>query len=836
MSFPSCVRFVQEPGFVSTEPLPRNTVNIPKQRYASFSAACKAAVLAFVCALAAFAPGAVAATFCVSSTIALDAALAHFENEDEDTTIRLVRGAYFVQPITNQEDASLTIVGGYDDATCQSRTLDPRLTVLRPNQSDRIELQTKNLQLESVTFRDVAARVYLAGFGTAFSNGRLTLGRVRFEGPSADGNILVGEEVFVSQAHVEHSGSTDPDNFGSCAIEVYGPDDDDDRVVIAHSTIVGNPNRGLCVNPRPGIGDREYLLYLDNNIVYGSPFDVEIGDTSRWVVRNNVYAGFATEIGAAAPGASGNNLTSNPLFVNPAAGDYRLQVASPAVNSGRTAPQGGLPQYDIAGLARWVGVAPDRGAYESTFDDAQALVVTSTADTGAVGTLRWALNQSNASPGYSVIRFNIPGACPRVIVLDENLPAIVTPVGIDGYSQPGSHPNTFSGGIFQSTDAAICVLVTSTGAAWGLRVPEGANNGRLGVSGIAIGGFTQAAISIEAGSGSSIVGNDIRAPQPIGIFVGGTATGTQIGGPDPWQTNVIRSDDGYGVALNPPSTNSRVENNLVGIEASGNAVTSGNAIGIGISASDNTVVDNAIAGNDSIGVFVTGDRNTVRNNVFGRKVGFFVCPIGPQCDLDLANGSHGVLIQGTATRNAIESNVIANSGGHGICATSGQQNLFLANRIWNSGQLGIDLGDNGNDAANNDTQPGEAAKPNRGINPPITSSARGGERTGVARGRMQTTNGRYVMQAFASNDCAHGGQGQWFVGHAVIDITSATPGANGVVFFDVPLRTVSPQPSLLNKFVTVSATQIDESGYGHSSEMSTCVSYFDDTIFKDGFD
>lgn len=814
-------------------------MNIPTQRYAWLSTACKAAVLAFACALAAFAPAAFAATFCVSSTIALNSALDHFVDDNEDTTIRIVQGAYFVSGSALQTDSDLTIIGGYTDGSCETRSLNPSLTVLKPGSGgDSIQLHAKNLRLESLTIRDVARSVLLVARGTTFSNGRMTLGRVRFEGPATAGNVLIGEEVLVSQVLAQHSGSTSTTSFGSCALEIKGPADDDDTVTVQHSTIVNSPNKGLCINPRIGIEDIEYTLRIDNNILYGSPLDLEVGNTSRHVIRNNVIAGFATELGAQNPGASGGNISSDPLFVNAGADDYRLQNASLAINTGLTAPAPSLPSFDIVGSARWQGSAPDRGAYESNVTDiGEEIVVTDTADGNVPGTLRWAINRANASSNYSIIRFNIPGACPRIIQPGAELPGIATAIGIDGYSQPGSHPNTLNGGVFgQQTDAVVCVLIAgNTNRQYGLRVPPN-TNGQLGVSGMAFSGFLNAAVAIEAGNGSSIVGNDIRNSQPLGIFVGGSAQNTRIGGPDPWQINVIRGGFDYGVALNPPSTGTRVENNLIGLEPSGNGTIAGNGVGIGISASDNTIIDNAIAGSESMGVLITGDRNTVRNNVLGRKVGFVFCPIGVPCSLDLANGSHGVLIQGTATRNVIEANIIANSGGDGICATSGQQNLFLGNRIWNSGQLGIDLGDNGNDAANNDTLPGEAAKPNRGINPPITSSARGGDRTGSARGRMQTTNGRYVLQAFASNECANGGQGQWFVGYAVVDITSATPSANGVVFFDVPLRTANPQPSLLNKFVTVSAMQIDASGYGHSSEMSTCVSYFDDTIFKDGFD
>ncbi|MFN0060780.1 MAG: hypothetical protein ACKVX7_20180 [Planctomycetota bacterium] len=67
----------------------------------------------------------------------------------------------------------------------------------------------------------------------------------------------------------------------------------------------------------------------------------------------------------------GKNLSTNPLFLNPAVDDYRLTVASPAVNSGVNAYwssvlglDGAIRNRDRSGGVRIVGSAIDRGCFE----------------------------------------------------------------------------------------------------------------------------------------------------------------------------------------------------------------------------------------------------------------------------------------------------------------------------------------------------------------------------------------------------------------------------------------------------------------------------------------
>ena len=88
-----------------------------------------------------------------------------------------------------------------------------------------------------------------------------------------------------------------------------------------------------------------------------------------------------------------------------------------------------------------VWVLPTVAMFDQTF------TVTSTSDDGSVGTLRWAINQANASAGTTLIDFAIPG--PGVHVIQPLTPYTISPavpnaVTIDGYTQPGSSPNTLA--------------------------------------------------------------------------------------------------------------------------------------------------------------------------------------------------------------------------------------------------------------------------------------------------------------------------------------------------------------------------------------------------------
>src|SRR5262245_9242027 len=103
-----------------------------------------------------------------------------------------------------------------------------------------------------------------------------------------------------------------------------------------------------------------------NNTVYGNKgwgINVQTTATVDTVVQNNIV--FANTSGQIANGGTrtilNTNLTSDPLFVNATAGDFNLQLSSPAIDKGVILS---LVNVDIRNYARPKGLGQDIGAYE----------------------------------------------------------------------------------------------------------------------------------------------------------------------------------------------------------------------------------------------------------------------------------------------------------------------------------------------------------------------------------------------------------------------------------------------------------------------------------------
>jgi hypothetical protein len=63
------------------------------------------------------------------------------------------------------------------------------------------------------------------------------------------------------------------------------------------------------------------------------------------------------------------NMANDPRFLAQGDGNYRLNIGSPALDSGAPSQLGGFPLQDLDGRARVLGVAIDRGAYEAVPGD-----------------------------------------------------------------------------------------------------------------------------------------------------------------------------------------------------------------------------------------------------------------------------------------------------------------------------------------------------------------------------------------------------------------------------------------------------------------------------------
>src|SRR5262245_38703541 len=149
-------------------------------------------------------------------------------------------------------------------------------------------------------------------------------------------------------------------------------------------------------------------------------------------------------------------------------------------------------------------------AFSSTLAGA-TFTVTSTADSGS-GTLRQAIADANNAGGPDTIAFNVAGSGVHTITLATGLPAITSPVTIDGYTQSGAMANTHPVGQGLNTVLRIEIDGAATTGAC-LSVSASSTT----IKGLAIHGC-ETGVAFENGA---FTGNKVE-----GCFLGTNVTGT----------------------------------------------------------------------------------------------------------------------------------------------------------------------------------------------------------------------------------------------------------------------------------------------------------------------
>ncbi len=322
------------------------------------------------------------------------------------------------------------------------------------------------------------------------------------------------------------------------------------------------------------------------------------------------------------------------------------------------------------------------------------LVVTHTEDDNLPGSLRAAILQSNATPGAQKIGFNIPGPGPHVIdVFVSTIPAITDALTIDGFTQPGSSPNTNP--IGSPSNAQIQVEIMG----WSLVGLDFQATGT--VRGVAINGF-----------GACI---SAAAPYVVieGNYIGTDHTGTQLPGFLQHVGVVIQGDHVRVGGAAPASRNVILYGTEACIRIYGapNAEVYGNYIGVG------------------------ADAATTFENYFG---------------IDIMNNATGARI-GSSTigtnLNPAEANLIMNCFKNVVVRGAGSIGNFIAGNSMLGTYLMIDLSDDSytlNDALDTDVGP------NGLQNYPVLSSAAGSQINGTMDG---AANMPLYLHFYWSADC-----------------------------------------------------------------------------------
>jgi hypothetical protein len=219
--------------------------------------------------------------------------------------------------------------------------------------------------------------------------------------------------------------------------------------------------------------------------------------------------------------------------------------------------------------------------------------VLNTNDSGP-GSLRQAILDANANPGYDAIDFQV-GSGVTVIQPRSSLPSITDPVLIDGTTQPGFHGTPL---------VVLDGTLAGTSNAFGLVIIPGGST----VRGLVVDNFHSVGIFLE-GSGADLVtgnyiGTDVTGTQYRGNTVG-IEVGTQNLPGNVISGNLI-SGNSTGAFLNVTDDN-HVVGNLIGTNAAGTQPVSN---GVGIHSSGIGDRPNVIGGT------TPADRNIISGNTF----------------------------------------------------------------------------------------------------------------------------------------------------------------------------------------------------------------------------
>ncbi|MEN9643570.1 MAG: hypothetical protein RL238_239 [Actinomycetota bacterium] len=290
-------------------------------------------------------------------------------------------------------------------------------------------------------------------------------------------------------------------------------------------------------------------------------------------------------------------------------------------------------------------------------------------------TLRAAIMESNAVVTSDDITFNLDGTGPHTIVPATPLPAITSPVVIDGYSQLESVPNTDTVGINADIRVQLSGALVPTSA--GLTVAP-FSDGTV-VRGLAISGF-DAGVLLQS---SSIVTGSRFTGNTVGVRVSG-ATGSRVGGSVAAERNQFSSNASAGIEVVNGSVGTTVAGNLIGTDATG-LVSAANAFGIVVGTGStftriggtNAGERNVISGNVYSGIYAFSTNSDAADvtdtSVLGNYIG-----IDATGAAALTNGWYGVELRGNGAREVRRTRVgDATPGGRNVISGNTKEGVSI---------------------------------------------------------------------------------------------------------------------------------------------------------------
>jgi hypothetical protein len=353
---------------------------------------------------------------------------------------------------------------------------------------------------------------------------------------------------------------------------------------------------------------------------------------------------------------------------------------------------------------------------------AQPIEVFSLENTG-VGSLRYAINEANSTPGPDEIVFTVAGT---INLFGNPLPDLTDNDGVNirGNTAPGYVANSSSTGGLNGTLAVT--IIGSSASDVILRILSD-NNTIRGLNFQDPSGTSNLAkIYIEGGSNNLIagcyIGTNINGTAPDGSLGMGVAiiggTGNQIGLVGASNRNLISGNTNDNILFFEADGNF-VYGNIIGLRADGTSSMGSNGVGVNIFESSNCTVGagtssarNIISGNIDGVTIHAGNGNRVRGNYIGMDVTGTTIVAGQRYGVLIIKASSGNLIGGTSTGqgNLISGNVTGVAcigtgvGGNTISGnTIGPQVNGTSNVAGNTQSVGVFIDDSPSHVIGGDT-------------------------------------------------------------------------------------------------------------------------------------
>ncbi len=339
-----------------------------------------------------------------------------------------------------------------------------------------------------------------------------------------------------------------------------------------------------------------------------------------------------------------------------------------------------------AKTASGYGSTSEFAANVEATEAADPLVVTSTADTNTIGTLRYAMNYANANSASDSISFNISGTGPFTITIASDLPTITdADVSIDGTTQSGAS----CGDLWSGTSHTLMIELDGPGSGYGITTTASSTT----IKGLSITDF-QLGILASVGSASTVVQCNYIGLNPDGTAAGNTGVGVTavgadllIGGLTAGEGNVISSNP-YGVLSYDGSSGTMVRGNFIGTDPTGSAARA-NTYGINnysgtVTWSD--ITENLISGNSNEAISFEGDDTVTGSSgdflIQGNYIGLNRAGTGSLSNgrgiSFQGSGQTGITIGGTTSSDR---NVIGGNSNQGIYITNASDIDIYGNYI-----------------------------------------------------------------------------------------------------------------------------------------------------------